>query len=637
MKYFFWINIWFLGGFASYAQNQKIVKDSIKRIELQEVTVLGDLYVLEPKKAIQQFHYVQNFENAIQSAVSQFNQSSHLYLNVQGPNLLTTVAIRGQSAQAIPVVWKNWTLNSSMNGTFDLSLMNTYLLNKSSLVFSETQQSAGWGGAGAILQLSNSTDFSGKEISYQYGSFGKQQLGATLGFKKQARLLGLDEWRNETKVVYHKADNNFLLNLPNNDTIKQVNNELIEWGFINTSQLKFTNLQQLDVDVWWQKTKREIPPALNLPNTESHQLDSALRVNLHWLHSNNKLKVGVAYFNELNQFIDPFYDIKGIHKVQSFKSFAEWNEVISPNIYSYSTVSYQLSRASSTNLSKAHHFRNSLHLKSHLIYQLDKIPLSFKVDAVLELTEGKIRPFRPGIYFNYHPNKKFELKGQLSKHYRIPTFNDLYWQPGGNPNLLPEQGWLSELHTFYQIKNWCINLNLFYNIINEEIIWLPDSSRIWKPKNVAKVRNRGFDVNVAYQYQLNTKAKVQVNTAYTFVEAVKIENNISNQKPNDIDLFKQLIYKPKHKAVVNAKFFYQNFTFNWAYRLVGKRYTTTDHSNFMPAYQLSDFTFSYLVPVDKLDLQLSATVYNLFNTPYEVIEKRPMPGRHFLLTSNFKF
>jgi len=110
MKYFFWLNIWFLCGFAGFAQNQKVVKDSIKRIELQAVTVLGQ------KKAIQQFHYIQNFENPILSATAQFNQSNHLYLNEQGPNLLTTAAIRGQSAQAIPVVWKNWTLNSAMNG-----------------------------------------------------------------------------------------------------------------------------------------------------------------------------------------------------------------------------------------------------------------------------------------------------------------------------------------------------------------------------------------------------------------------------------------------------------------------------------------------------------------------------------------
>jgi len=153
----------------------------------------------------------------------------------------------------------------------------------------------------------------GKEIGYQYGSFGKQQVGATVGFKKEARLLGLQEWSNQTKAIYHKADNNFLLNLPNSDTITQVNNGLIEWGFINSTQLKFINQHRLNIDVWWQKTNREIPPALGLRNTESHQLDSALRINLHWLHPNKKLKAGLAYFNELNQYTDPFYDINVVH------------------------------------------------------------------------------------------------------------------------------------------------------------------------------------------------------------------------------------------------------------------------------------------------------------------------------------
>jgi len=630
MRYIYLLNIWCLFGLAAFAQPKKVTeKDSTKRIELKAVTVLGQ------KEAIQPFYYVQSFESANLPTTTLLNQSNHIYLNEQGPNLLTTGSIRGQSAQAVPVVWKNWTLNSVMNGIFDLSLANAYLLNKTRVIFSETVQSAGWGGAGASLQLDNSADFSAKELSYQYGSFGKQQIGVSIGFKKQSTFLGLTEISNQTKAIYHKANNNFLLNLPNNDTLKQENNALKEFGFINSTQLEFANLHKLNLDVWWQKTNREIPPTLvtlGLRKTQSHQLDSTLRVNLHWQHPNHKLKAGLAYFNELNQYIDPFLDVNNIHKVQSLKSFVRLNKAISANLSSYSTLNYQLSSASSTNLAKKHHFRNTIELKSHLIYRFPKIPLSVKADAVIELTDGKWLPFRPGFYINYSLNKKLHFKGQHSRHYRLPTFNDLFWQRSGNIELQPEEGWLTELHASYQIKNWKTNFSIFNNLINNEILWLP-KGLLWKPDNYTKVRSRGFDANLKYECNLAAKVRMKINAAYTFVEAVKIES----KRYNDESLFKQVIYKPKHKAVANAELNYQNFTFNWVYRYVSKRYTTADHSYFVAAYQLSDFTFSYLAPIHDLEMQLSATIFNIFNTPYEVITKRPMPGRHFLLTSNFKF
>ncbi len=629
MRYFFCLNILFLCDFVVFAQNQTIVEDSIRQVELEVITVLGQ------KQAIQQFHYIQSFDNSIQSTVNQLKQSNHLYLNQQGPNLLTTAAIRGQSAQAVPVVWKNWALNSAMNGIYDISLINAFLFNKTQVVLSESQQTAGWGGAGASIQISSSFDMASQknlQVLYQYGSFGKQQIGTSIGFHKKMLHPKLSELSNQTKIIYHKTENDFLLNIPNNDSLRQVNNALIEWGLINQTKLILTNQHQFELDIWWQKTNREIPPALGLRNTQSQQLDSALRVSINWIHPKNSMNGGLAYFNELNQYTDPFYDINGVHKIQSFKSFVEWSQSIANRLSSYSNLSYQLSRASSTNLMEEHLFRNTLQLKSHLIYRLKNIPLSLKADAVIELTDGNLLPFRPGIYWHYHPQKSIQLKGQLSRHYRLPTFNDLYWQPGGNINLQPEEGWLSELNASYQIKNWFSSITFFNNIINDEIVWQPNGS-VWQPNNVAKVRNRGVDLYIDNQFKFANKVNLQIKAAYSFVAATKVES----YTPNDAHLFKQLIYKPKHKTVLTALFAYQNYTAEWTHRYVGKRHTAADHSNFMAAHHLSDFTFSYLVPVDELDLQLSASIFNLFNTSYEVILKRPMPGRHFLLTSNFKF
>ncbi|MFN6038433.1 MAG: hypothetical protein ACK452_08190, partial [Bacteroidota bacterium] len=57
-----------------------------------------------------------------------------------------------------------------------------------------------------------------------------------------------------------------------------------------------------------------------------------------------------------------------------------------------------------------------------------------------EHTLGKFQPFTYSISNRYEIKKWLVLKLIYNKLYRLPTFNNLYWNPGGNPSLLPENG-----------------------------------------------------------------------------------------------------------------------------------------------------------------------------------------------------
>ena len=45
-----------------------------------------------------------------------------------------------------------------------------------------------------------------------------------------------------------------------------------------------------------------------------------------------------------------------------------------------------------------------------------------------------------GIVFNLL-KKELKLKGSTAYNYRFPSMNDLYWRPGGNPDVKPEEGY----------------------------------------------------------------------------------------------------------------------------------------------------------------------------------------------------
>ena len=45
-----------------------------------------------------------------------------------------------------------------------------------------------------------------------------------------------------------------------------------------------------------------------------------------------------------------------------------------------------------------------------------------------------------GMVFNLW-EKILQLKGSMAYNYRFPSMNDLYWRPGGNPEVKPEEGY----------------------------------------------------------------------------------------------------------------------------------------------------------------------------------------------------
>ncbi|MDZ7776138.1 MAG: TonB-dependent receptor [Bacteroidales bacterium] len=94
------------------------------------------------------------------------------------------------------------------------------------------------------------------------------------------------------------------------------------------------------------------------------------------------------------------------------------------------------------------------------------------------------------------------MKGNVSRNYRLPTLNDLYWQPGGDPELLPERGFTLETGLKYlsQKRNgWHggAEITWFRNDISNWIAWQPDGiMSYWTPKNITEVLSQGIEAQL---------------------------------------------------------------------------------------------------------------------------------------------
>ena len=123
-----------------------------------------------------------------------------------------------------------------------------------------------------------------------------------------------------------------------------------------------------------------------------------------------------------------------------------------------------------------------------------------------ELIDNTSTPITWSVGSKVNLFKVFALRANISRNYRIPTMNDLYWTGWGNPNLKPEKGYGEELGLDYISRNdsrsIITKLSAFNNNVSNWIIWMPNGS-VWTPDNMKKVWARGLDVSFNFSKNLH--------------------------------------------------------------------------------------------------------------------------------------
>lgn len=134
--------------------------------------------------------------------------------------------------------------------------------------------------------------------------------------------------------------------------------------------------------------------------------------------------------------------------------------------------------------------------------------------------------FTPALSAIYKLTDEIKLSGNVSKVFRAPSFNDLYFPWMGNPDLKPEKGWSYDLGVEYSQGKFTGMVTGFY--INSEDLIAYDS--YWIPQNIDEARQYGYEVGL--KYDMCKEVSHKVNYTYTRSEDTKTHTDI--------------MYKPMH-------------------------------------------------------------------------------------------
>ena len=107
-------------------------------------------------------------------------------------------------------------------------------------------------------------------------------------------------------------------------------------------------------------------------------------------------------------------------------------------------------------------------------------PLGLSLVLREDMSGDKWAPLIPAFFIDGLISRKGNVmaKASVSRNYRFPTLNDLYFLPGGNPNLKNEHGFSYDAGvSFDVVKNGIYKLSgsasWFDSYIDDWIIWLP--------------------------------------------------------------------------------------------------------------------------------------------------------------------
>jgi len=549
---------------------------------------------------------------------------SSVYIKNYGPSMVASAGFRGTAADQTKTYWNGIPLNSSMYGIQDLNLIPVFLLDGVDLNYSGSSLLNGSGGFGGSLNLQSNTTRPNNvaELVSTVGSFGeiKDYLGVNYGSQKF--------WVG-TKVYYESAQNNF----PYINTFQwgnpheaQQDASTYQYGILQTFGWQASPKDILKANFWYQYSDRNLPQTMISNVNHEYQDDESFRSVISYRHydagynwglDGSWVKEYLFYYNQLSDInsasYNNRYELKGSFNPE-FKIPLALKAGVEDVEETANTLEYYGERIRNrASVWADGNYELSKHWLAGLILRTETI--NFKMPQVA---------FTGSVSYKVFQNQALVFYANGGHNFNYPNLNDLYWYPGGNPNLQPENTWFGEVgaSSFLQINTHNelqADASIFSNWIDDYIQWTPAGGSYWQAQNLKKVWSRGVETNISYTHSW-TDSKLLIKGGWQFTPS----SDQSLTSAYDQNLGKQLIYIPLYTAQAMARYSIKKYEFSAEYTYTGAR-NTTDLQ--LPGYSLVNVFASRNFSFKQFKFNILAKCNNVFDENYQAIIWRPMPGR----------
>ena len=601
-----------------YLQSHAQMRDSI--FQLMPVEIKGyKPTASEPGVITQKLDTTPIAKLFSSSLAEQLSREGNVFIKTNSPGGVATVSIGGSSASQTSLLWNGLLLNNPMLGLYDYSLIPTFLFDQAQVQYGgngATQGNASIGGSIQLLSQPKSIDGYATELVMGVGSFRSQQLGV-------ASHYGTEGIKITTRAYFQQNKNDYPFQDIYGKNRRQQNAALNQQGFSQDIQIG-DDKNNLSVHTWYLKNEYQIPGSLLQSKSAQKQNDEAIRTALTWNKQTSKTNLiwNVGYTNDKIRFIDSLIPLDEKSRSSSIQS----DFYIEHQSRKKWKSSYRLNYNYTEAFTDAYQQKQTIQAVNLIVkteYETEKVYASLSKRSSLYNQEYNL--LIPSLDVKAKVYKNLSVLLDISRLYRNPTLNDLYWQPGGNPNIKTEKGWNHsagfELSEKKEKWNYQLQAVGFYTLMKNEILWTPSEMGFYFAQNVNESRSKGVRVFAQLtRKRENSNLSGWINASYG--------NYLVKQSSASVD-FRDKIYTPQEIYKWGITYVYKNFQLNYYGSYAGYSFVTSDNSSWTNPFLLQDISVSYSMEIKNSTLQFFAGGKNIADEKYEIVKYRPMPGRSY--------
>lgn len=522
-------------------------------------------------------------------------------------NSLSTLSIRGGTAEQSTVFWNGLSLQSTHNGNVDASLLPSIAFDE--IAFNSSKSTnTGSGNISGSLNLRNRSIDTTRLITAQLGVGSFNRYDVAVKYTAKAK-------RSASSVLLfgNSAENNYpYQRLRGTGTEQLEHAEFFTSGLLVHHKRFNKKSNPLNVRMWLQQTERQIPATLLEAESKKYQQDYAARVQSDWskIKGKNEFQINGGMLAEQLDYQD---SVSGIYTHYWFA-----NSTLM--LHAIRTITSRLKVGVDMEGRDYHALADTFYKQDrqefaqalHGQYRKGGSLVNASIRWV-QITGNDEKPLLFSASYKRNVNANLKVFVQTSSNYRMPTFNNLFWNPGGSPNLTAEKSWNSEVTALYTWKGIDVRLTAFNTRITNQIRWLPGSDGYFVATQVDDETqwNRGVELGVNYSYK-GISAFVNTTVVKSTVDSFSLFEGL------------QQTYTPQIQGNSGLRYKLGLWLFNYGNWFVSKRYLDIENQTSEPG------VFIHFVGVQRKlgSLIASLSVRNAGNVFYTLFPFQPNPPRN---------
>lgn len=573
---------------------------------------------------------------------------------------LKTVSVRGLGASHTAVAYDGVIITDNQTGQIDLGKFSSSQAESVRMVSgpdNDLLQPASLAAQAAVISINAGRPQlegvkSKSSAQLKYGSFNTLSAQTESAFKagKRNTVSLQGEWL--------KTDGNYPYTQDNGSSSKEMRRDNSDVQRLRLEGALFSDIGRfytLDTRAYWFQSEQGLPANILYNENAARErlwnrngfVQSTLSIRA---NAGSILRFGLKYSLTDTRYLDPkVSNTQGKTDNRYIEQEGYFSFLFYTHINDYLSFScgtdVRLSTLDGNGAQQARPLRSIANTTVALKYASERLTLTARVNQLVTSETTKLRQaaedferYSPtaGLNWLVWPAAGLHLRASYSKTFRLPTFNDLYFEQIGRRDLRPEQASVTSAGMVIENEvsgiRYSVYADAYNSDVKDRIMAVPGkNTAVWMMKNIGLVTTHGLETGLELQ-TLKGLVRPALQVSYTYQRSMDKTDSQSTTWNH------QLPYTPRHSAsaVTWIETPYVNASCNLIYscEYFCNAYNGPEY-RMPPYYELGcslwrEFAFK------SFDLSLKAECINLTDSQYELVRNYPMPGRQFRLSATFE-